>query len=82
MIGTLCREPLDRVLIVNERHLRQTLDLYLSTISIPRGPTERSRNSHRPKPNPNPPQLTNLADREIHRKPILDRLTSEYQITA
>lgn len=29
MIGTLCRELLDRLLIVNEQHLRQVLIQYL-----------------------------------------------------
>jgi hypothetical protein len=27
-----------------------------------------------------PPRVTNLADCQIRRKPILDRLTSEYQL--
>jgi hypothetical protein len=51
MIGTLRRELLDRILIVNERHLRRILTVYLHHF-IPRGHTGRWRNSHRPKPKP------------------------------
>jgi hypothetical protein len=53
MIGTLRRELLDRILIVNERHLRQTLDIYLHHFNTAR-PHEHSHNSRRPRPRPNP----------------------------
>jgi hypothetical protein len=51
MIGTLRRELLDRILIVNERHLRRILTVYC-TISTRRGHTERSPTSHRLRPRP------------------------------
>jgi hypothetical protein len=50
--------------------------------SAQRDHTERWRNSHRPRPRPNPPHGINLADHQIHRRPILDGLTSEYHIAA
>lgn len=62
MIGTLRRELLDRVLAVNEHHLRRILTTYLHHFntarphSIPRGHTGHSGNSHRPRPKPNPHQ--------------------------
>jgi putative transposase len=49
MIGTLRRELLDRVLVLNERHLRRILAIYC-TISMPRGHTGHWRNLHRLKP--------------------------------
>lgn len=55
MIGTLRRELLDRVLVVNERHLRRILAIYPHH-STPRGHTERSANSHRLRPKPSPHQ--------------------------
>jgi putative transposase len=52
-IGTLRRELLDRILIINERHSRRVLAVYLNH-STTRGHTGHLRNSHRPKPKPNP----------------------------
>jgi hypothetical protein len=35
MVGTLRREPLDRMLIVNERHLRRVISIYLKNFTPP-----------------------------------------------
>jgi transposase InsO family protein len=53
MIANAAPRMLDRTLIMNERHLRQILTTYCTcTISTRHGHTERSRNSHRPRPTP------------------------------
>jgi putative transposase len=81
MIGTLRRELLDRILVVNEHHLRRILAVNLQHFNTVR--------PHRTLAQPAPaqtetqlPQVINLADHQIRRRSILDRLTSEYQITA
>jgi putative transposase len=76
MIGTLRRELLDRVLIVNEDHLRRVLTEYL-------------RHYHEARPHralgqlagTRPPEI-NLAGHRIRRKQVLGGLTYEYQIAA
>ncbi|MGH3806985.1 MAG: integrase core domain-containing protein [Pseudonocardiaceae bacterium] len=81
MIGTLRRELLDRILIVNERHLRRTLAVYLQHFNTARphrtlgqlAPAQAETQS---------PHVINLVDHQIHRRPILDGLTSEYHIAA
>ncbi len=52
MIGTLRRELLDRVLVVNEPTYAGSA-LSTCTISTLRGHIEHSNNSHRPRPTPN-----------------------------
>jgi len=52
MIGTLRRELLDRIMIVNDHHYGKSSS-GTCTILTRRGHTERSRNSHRPRPRPN-----------------------------
>jgi hypothetical protein len=76
MIGTLRRELLDRILIVNERHLRR-----MSHFNAAR--SHRSLAQLAPaQAETRPPQPINLADCQIRRTPILDGITSEYQRTA
>jgi transposase InsO family protein len=53
MIGTPRRELLDKILIVNERHLRR-IPRSIFIISTLRDHTARSGNSPRPKPEPDP----------------------------
>ena len=72
---------LDRILVVNERHLRRILTIYLHHFNTC-GHTEPSANSHRLKPIPGPDQRSDLADYQVRRRAILDGLTSEYQIAA
>jgi putative transposase len=78
--GTLRREVFDRLLIINEHHLRRVLTEYL-----------RHYNAARPRRSPGqlapaqahtrPPQI-NLAGHRIRRKQVLGGLTHEYQIAA
>jgi putative transposase len=79
MVGTLRRELLDRVLIVNERHLRRVLTTYLHHFNTAR-PHRTLEHLSPAQAETHPPRVTNLADYQIRRKPILDGLTSEYQL--
>ena len=79
MIGTLRRELLDRVLAVNEHHLRRILTTYLHRFNTARphiGQLAPAQTETQPQP------VINLADHHVRRSPILDGLTSKYQITA
>jgi putative transposase len=81
MIGTLRRELLDRILIVNERHLRRILTIYLHRFNTAR--PHRTLGQLTPaQAETHPPRVTNLDDHKIRRRPILDGLTSEYQIAS
>jgi putative transposase len=81
MIGTLRRELLDRVLVVNERHLRRILTIYLDHFNNAR--PHRTLGQLAPvQAETQLPPVTNLVDHQVHRRPILGGLTSEYQITA
>ena len=81
MIGTLRRELLDRILIVNERHLRRILTDYLHHFNAAR-PHRALAQLAPAQAETQPPHRINLADHQIHRRPILDGLTSEYHIAA
>jgi transposase InsO family protein len=81
MIGTLRRELLDKVMIVNERHLRQILTVYLHHFNEGR-PHRALAHLAPAQAETRPPQVINLADYQVHRRPILNGLISEYQIAA
>ena len=80
-IGTLRRELLDRLLIVNESHLRQVLAEYLQHYNTARPHralgqlTPAQADTRRPDP-------VNLAEHWIRRKQVLGGLTREYYIAA
>ena len=79
IIGTLRRELFDRLLIVNEHHLRQVLTEYLLHYNTAR--PHRSLGQLAPaQADTGPPKPINLADHRIHRKQVLGGLTHEYQI--
>jgi putative transposase len=80
MIGTLRRELFDRLLIVNEHHLRRVLAGYLRHYNAAR--PHRALGQLAPAQAGTWPQEINLARHRIHRKQILGRLTHEYQIAA
>jgi putative transposase len=81
MIGTLRREVLDRLLIVNEHHLRQVLTEYLAHYTTAR--PHRALDQLAPdQADTQPPEPINLAEHRIHRKQVLGGLTHEYQIAA
>ena len=80
MIGTLRREVLDRLLIVNEHHLRRVLTEYMVHYNAAR--PHRSLGQLAPaQAHTRPPEI-NLAEYRIRRKQILAGLTHQYQIAA
>jgi putative transposase len=80
MIGTLRREVFDRLLIVNEHHLRQVLTEYLRHYNAAR--PHRALGQLAPAQAHTRPLQINLAEHRIRRKQILGGLTHEYQIAA
>ena len=81
MIGTLRRELLDRMLIVNEYHLRQVLIEYLRHYNTAR--PHRALSQLTPsQAGTRPPERANLAEHRIRRKQVLGGLTHEYYIAA
>jgi putative transposase len=80
MIGTLRRELFDRLLILNEHHLRRVLTEYLLHYNEAR--PHRSLGQLAPAQAPAQPPQINLAEHRIRRKQVLGGLTHEYQIAA
>jgi putative transposase len=81
MIGTLRRELFDRLLIVNEHHLRRVLTEYLLHYNAAR--PHRALGQLAPaQAHARPPAEINLAEHRIRRKQVLGGLTHEYQIAA
>jgi putative transposase len=81
MIGTLRREVLDRVLIVNEHHLRRVLTEYLRHYNAAR--PHRALGQLTPaQAGTRPPEPVNLAEHRIRRKQVLGGLTHEYYVAA
>ena len=81
IVGTLRRELFDRMLIVNERHLRQVLTEYLLHYNHAR--PHRALGQLTPaQADTHPPEPVNLAEHRIRRKQVLGGLTHEYYIAA
>ena len=81
IIGTQRRELLDRLLIVNEHHLRPVPTGYLRHYNAAR--PHRSLGQLTPaQAGTCPPEPVNLAEFRIHRKQVLGGLTHEYYIAA
>ncbi|HEY2269375.1 MAG TPA: integrase core domain-containing protein [Streptosporangiaceae bacterium] len=79
--GTLRRELLDRLLIVNEHHLRRVMAEYLQHYNTAR--PHRALGQLSPaQAGTRPPEPINLAEHRIRRKQVLDGLTHEYQVAA
>ena len=78
MIGTLRREVLDRLLIVNEHHLRQVLTEYLLHYNTAR--PHQGIAQHVPDDEPDAARTTviNVDSQQIRRKPVLGGLINEY----
>ena len=80
MIGTLRRELFDRLLIVNEHHLRQVLTEYLRHYNTAR--PHRALGQLAPaQAHARPPEI-NLAEQRIRRREVFGGLIGEYQIAA
>jgi putative transposase len=81
IIGTLRRELMDQVLIINEHHLRRVLTGYLLHYNDARPHralgqlTPAQTDTRRPEP-------VNLAELRIRQKQILGGLTHEYYVAA
>ncbi len=67
MIGTLRRELLDRILVVNERHLRRILTVYLHHFNTAR-PHRTLTQLSPAQADTEPPQVINLVDYEVRRR--------------
>ena len=81
VIGTLRREVFDRLLIVNEHHLRRVLTEYLLHYNTAR--PHRSLGQLTPaQAHSQPQEPINLADHRIRRKQVLGGLTHEYYVAA
>lgn len=81
IIGTLRRELLDRMLIVNEHHRREVLTEYLSHYNTAR--PHRALGQLTPaQADTWPPEPVNLAEHRIRRKQVLGGLTHEYYVGA
>jgi putative transposase len=81
IIGTLRRELFDRLLMVNEHHLRQVLTEYLLHYNT--GRPHRALGQLAPaQADTRPPKPISLADYRIRRKQVLGGLTHEYQTAA
>jgi transposase InsO family protein len=81
IIGTLRRELFDRLLIVNEHHLRRVLNEYLQHYNTAR--PHRGLNQLTPaQAETQAPQTINLAEHRIRRKQVLGGLTHEYYVAA
>ena len=80
IIGTLRRELFDRLLIVNEHHLRLVLTEYLRHYNTVR--PHRALGHLAPAQAYTRPPEINLAEHRICRRQVLGGLTHEYQIAA
>ena len=80
MIGTLRRELPDRLLIINEQHLRRVLTEYLQHYNTAR--PHRALGQLAPAQAHTRPPKIDLAEHRIRRKQVLGGLTHEYQVAA
>ncbi len=82
LIGTLRRELLDQILIINQAHLRTVLAEY--TLHYNAARPHQGIAQHVPHDDPDQPVTTvvNLDTARIRRRPVLGGLTTEYQSTA
>jgi putative transposase len=80
LIGTLRRELLDQLLIINEHHLREVMTEYLQHYNTAR--PHRTLGQLPPAQAGTPPPQIDLAQYRVRRKQVLGGLTSEYQAAA
>jgi hypothetical protein len=76
-IGTVRHEVTDRVLIINERHLRAMLDSYAAHYNHRR--PHRARQLAPPRPDH---PIAGPGRTSIRRRPVLDGLINEYEHSA
>jgi putative transposase len=82
LVGTLRRELLDHILILNENHLRTVLTEYAAHYNA--GRPHQGIAQHVPNDDPQGPsaKVIDLDTARIHRKPILGGITNEYEEAA
>ncbi|HEV7450341.1 MAG TPA: hypothetical protein VGO16_02915, partial [Pseudonocardiaceae bacterium] len=78
---SLRHELLDRILIINEHHLRQLLTTYLHHVTTAR-PHQTLGQLAPAQTETHPPHGANLTNHQAHRRPILNELTNEDQPAA
>jgi transposase InsO family protein len=81
LVGTLRREILDRLLILNEAHLRSVLDEYQTHYNRNRPHQGRGQCPPQAGETPDEP-ISHLSAHRIRRTPILGGLISEYHRAA
>jgi len=77
-VGTLRRECLDRILIINRRHLEHVLRLYTAHYNRHRPHRSLSLNP----PDEQPAAPVRLPARRIHKHELLGGLVNEYEAAA
>ena len=82
LVGTLCREVLDHLLIVNEAHLSAVLGEYAAYYNAARPHQGIAQRAPRDDPDQPAARVIDLNTAGIRRKPVLGGLTSQYQVTA
>ena len=82
MIGTLRRELLDRLLIVNERHLRTVLLSYLGHYNQTRPHRTLSQRSPAVHSDTSCLPVIDLTGREVRRESVVNGLINEYSLAA
>jgi putative transposase len=82
VIGTLRRELLDHVLIVNEAHLHAVLAQYVAHYNAARPHQGIAQRCPEDDPDRPPAAVIDLSAVRVRRRPVLGGITSEYQIAA
>jgi putative transposase len=81
VIGTPRPELLDKILMLNERHICRLLATNLEYINTPRRHRALAQRTPVGAETRSPEQI-NLAAHHVRRSPILDGLTNQYEIAA
>ncbi|MDP9308093.1 MAG: transposase [Actinomycetota bacterium] len=79
-MGTVRRECLDRILIVNRRHLERVLPIYIRHYNEHR--PHRSLHQRPPIEEPSPRSETGVALDRVRRRDVLGGLIHEYKAAA
>ena len=79
-VGTVRRECLDRILIVNRRHLERVLPIYIRHYNEHR--PHRSLDQRSPNQEPQPQSETVVALDRVRRRDVLGGLIHEYEAAA
>jgi transposase InsO family protein len=82
VIGTLRRELLDHVLIVNETHLRAVLAEYVTHYNAARPHQGIAQRCPQDDPDRSSADVIDLPAARVRRQPVLGGIISEYQIAA